>query len=128
MDGQALVKRGRVVIDSPETMNLLGLLMSGLLTTNLAQDPAFEKARSINCDVLVRAGEMAVTLRMGDGGLTIIRGDAGGSKAKVGGTMPALLGVVAEGRMVWPFLTGKIKIGGNPLVLLKMLPLIRAKA
>jgi hypothetical protein len=128
MDVNALVKRGRVVIDSPETMNLLGLLMSALLETNLADDPAFARARSIDGDVLVRAGQMAVTLRMGDGGLTIIRGDAGGSKARVSGTMPALLGVVAEGRMVWPFLTGKIRIGGNPLVLLRMLPLIRAKA
>jgi hypothetical protein len=77
--------------------------------------------------VLVRAGEMAVTLRFGEGRITILLGDPGKARARVGGTMPALLGVVAEGKMVMPFLSGKIKIGGNPFFLLKILPLIRAK-
>jgi hypothetical protein len=41
--------------------------------------------------------------------------------------MGSLLGVVSEGRMIGPFFAGRLKIGGNPLVLLKILPLIRSK-
>ena len=121
------IEQTRVVVDSPETMNLLGLLMRGLLAANMRDEGVYAKARGIKGDVLVGAGGMQVTLRFGDGRVTIIRGDAGASRARVGGGMKALLEVVTEGKMVGPFLAGRIKIGGNPFVLLSMLPLIRAR-
>jgi hypothetical protein len=125
-ESPGILEQARVVLDSPERMNLLGLLMHGLLARNLAREEVYAKARRIAGDVLVRAGEMAVTMRFADGRVTILCGVAGRPRARVSGTMDGLLGVVAEGRMVMPFLSGKIKIGGNPFLLLKMLPLIKA--
>lgn len=127
METMQAMAQARVVVDQPEEMNLLGLLMRGLLAANLADDRLHAKACRMAGDVLVRAGRMAVTLRFGDGRITIVRGDAGASRARVSGGMTDLLGVVAEGRMVWPFLAGRLKIGGNPFVLLGMLPLIKAR-
>ncbi|MBI5528266.1 MAG: hypothetical protein HY897_18185 [Deltaproteobacteria bacterium] len=124
---QKAIERVRVVVDQPESMNLLGLLMKGLLAKNLSDDDLFYRARAAKTDVLVQAGEMKVTLRLGEGGITILRGDAGSAGASVAGDMKTLLGVVAEGKMVAPFLSGRLKIGGNPLVLLRMLPMIRAR-
>jgi len=122
---EQLVKLGRVVIDTPETMNLLGLLMSGLLATKLSDERIFSRVSGITGDILVRAGDMSVTLRMNGGGVTIIRGESERPLARVAGTMIALLDVVVKGRMLWPLLTGKLRIGGNPFILLKMLPMIR---
>ena len=127
MEQTQAVAQARVVVDHPEEMNLLGLLMRGLLAANLADERLYAKARGMSGDVLVCAGRMAVTLRFGEGRITIVRGDAGASRARVSGGMKDLLGVVAEGRMVAPFLAGRLKIGGNPFVLLGMLPLIKAR-
>ncbi len=114
----------RVVLAEPEKMSILGLLMHGLLSNNLADEHKYARACSMSGDILVKAADMSVTLRFADGQLTIIRGDTGQSKARVAGTMTSLLGVVTGAGMVAPFMAGKLKIGGNPFALLKMLPLI----
>lgn len=119
-------QNGRVVVEDPEHMNLLGLLMQGLLSTNLANPAIARKVGSLRGDVRVQAGEMAVTLRFSDGPLRILRETETRPKAGVCGSMPALLGVVAGKGLVGPVLSRAIRIQGNPFVLLKMLPLIRA--
>lgn len=115
----------RVVVEDPAHMNLLGLLMRGLLSESLRDDARYAAAKSLRGDVAVRAGTMAVTLRFGDGRLTIVRGASPSARASVAGTMTALLGVVLRQGMVRAFFSGKLRIGGNPLVLLRILPLIR---
>lgn len=116
----------RVRLEEPEKMSILGLLMQGLLSNNLADEGKYARACSMSGDILVQAAKMSVTLRFADGVLTIIRGDAGQARAKVAGSMGSLLGVVTGDGVVRPFLSGKLKIGGNPFVLLKMLPLIQS--
>ena len=114
-----------VTVHEPETMNILGLLMRGLLSDNLAKPRNLKRGRKMKGDIVVLAGKMSITLRFGEGRLTIIRGETEKPRARVGGDMTTLLGVVTGKGMVWPFLTGKLKIGGNPFVLLKMLPFIK---
>lgn len=116
----------RVRLEEPEKMSILGLLMQGLLSNNLADEGKYARACSMKGDILVQAAKMSVTLRFDDGVLTIICGDAGRARAKVAGSMGSLLGVVTGDGVVGPFLSGKLKIGGNPFVLLKMLPLIQS--
>ena len=77
----------RVVVEDPEHMNLLGLLMKGLLTNNLARDDIYARACSIKGDVLVQAGDMPVTLRFGGGKLTIVRGATKKTRASVAGSI-----------------------------------------
>ena len=116
----------RVAVEKPEKMNLLGLLMRNLLATNLADDGLYERVTRMRGDVRIKAGGMSVVLRFGGAALGIVSDTGGPVRARVGGSMPALLGMVAGQGMVKPFLTGAVRIGGNPFVLLKMLPLIRA--
>jgi len=116
----------RVVVEDPEHTNLLGLLMRDLVATNLADDLTYERMRSMEGDIQVRAGGMVVTMRFGGGQLRILEGEQKDPKASVGGSMPALLSVVTGGGMIGPLLSGAIKIGGNPFALLKVLPLIRS--
>ncbi len=115
-----------VRLRDPREMNVLGLLMNGFLGAAL-RDPALAaRARSMRGDVWLRAGMMRITLSFDGRGIEIVRGRTGSRKAEVGGEMDALLGVVTGAGMVGPFLAGKIRIGGNPLFLLRMLPILTA--
>ncbi len=119
------VPRDRVVVDKPERQNLLGLLMRNILKKNLGNEANYARVRAVKGDVQVKAGEMVITLRFDSGQLTIINGPTESPRATVRGDMAALLGVVSGGKLVSPMLFGAIRIGGNPLLLLKILPLIR---
>lgn len=116
----------RVVLEDPQTMNLLGLLMKGMLEINLSDERLYKRACGLRGDIRVQAGEMAVTLRFDGKGLRILRDSDQPPRASVSGSMSALLGVVVRERMVRSVLTRAVRIWGNPFMLLKVLPLIRA--
>jgi hypothetical protein len=115
-----------VTVDRPESMNLLGLLMRGLLEENLRVPANARAAARMRGEVAVEAGGMEVTLRFADGGITVLPGASGRPRARVRGGMQDLLSMVTGGGLVGPVLAGRVRIGGNPFVLLRMLPLIRA--
>jgi len=123
--GEATESDARVVVDDPEHQNLLGLLMKELLTANLADDAIFNKVRNLEGDVQVGASDMVITMSFSGGRLTLKSGPADSPRARVSGDMGALLGVCSGAGMVSPVLSGAIKIGGNPFLLLKILPLIK---
>lgn len=116
----------RVVVVDPPRMNLLGLLMRGLLASNLADPVLYARARALCGDVRVEAGTMAVTLRFDGKRIVITLSGDGRPRARVRGSMSALLGMVAGNGIVAPVLTRAVRIGGNPFMLLRMLPLIQA--
>ena len=117
-----------VRLEDPVRTPLLGLLMRGLLEANLAAEPRLrELVGRLAADVEVTGGTMTLTLRFRGGEVALLPGKVERPSARVSGSLDALLGLVAHGRMLWPFLTGAIRIGGNPLLLLRLLPLIRAR-
>jgi hypothetical protein len=115
-----------VRIDQPETMNLMGLLMKGLIEGNLERPGVAERLARMKGEAYVQAGEMGVTLRFEEGGVVILRGAVGRPRASVRASMLDLLGVVTGAGMIRPVLSRRVRIRGNPLVLLRMLPLIQA--
>jgi hypothetical protein len=103
-----------VRIENPERMNLMGLLMRGLLETSLKTAAG-------------QSGTMGVTLSFTESEV-VLRSDASGKpRASVRGEMKPLLEMVAGGSLVGPVLRRKVKVGGNLLMLLRLLPLIRPK-
>jgi len=115
------------LIENPEGASLMALLMGDMIERSL-QDPAVrEGVRSLRGDVEVRAGRMVVTLRFARSGVSIVTGPSERPRARVEGTLVALLGVALGAGVIGPFLAGAIKVGGNPFVLLRVLPLIRAR-
>jgi hypothetical protein len=114
-----------VIIEDPEHMSILGLLMRGLLETNLARPANAARAARLDGDVAVRAGSMGVTLRFGGGRVVILRDPGSKPRARVQGDMASLLTLVTGGGMAAPVLSRRVRVGGNLLMLLKMLPLIR---
>lgn len=115
-----------VKVHEPERMNLLGLLMRGLLLANLEDPELRARALRLRAAIRVRAGDMQVMLRFSPDGVAIAS-DGGPASAGVSGDMKSLLGIVAGASVVWPLLTGRVRIGGNPFTLLYVLPLIHAR-
>jgi hypothetical protein len=117
----------RVVLDHPETQNLLGLLLRTILENNLSDEAIYARVRAVRGEVQVQAGEMVITLRFEEGRVTIVSGPSESPRASVRGDMGAFLGVARGTGVVGPFLSGAVKIGGNPLLLLKLIPLLQVK-
>jgi hypothetical protein len=114
-----------VVVDDLEHQNLLGLLMKELLAANLADDAIHARVKNLKGDIQVGASDMVITMRFSGGQLTLLSGPSDNPRARVSGDMSALLGVCSGAGLVAPVLSGAIKIGGNPFLLLKILPLIK---
>ena len=106
-------------------MNLLGLILQGILERNLEQRGAPPWTRKRSRTIHVQAGQMKVTAFFTPEGIRIERGFMGRANASVSGDMKAFLQVATRQALVKPFFKGHIKIGGNPFLLLKILPLLR---
>lgn len=117
-----------VVVEHPSELSLLGLLMRDMLTAGMAQEGAVDRVRSLWGDVRVQAGDMIVTLRFERGQVRIVEGGSPAPRASVRGTMAGLLVVARGGSLLSPLLSGAVKVGGNPFVLLRILPLLRASS
>ena len=120
-----------VRLRDPEDMNVLGLLLDGFLR-NVLQDQALQKrAQRLEGNVCLRAGTMWATLCFDGQGVEIVRGRTARQRASVQGEMHDLLGLVTGGvrgmvGAVVPLLRRRLRIGGDPLFLLRMLPILTA--
>jgi ubiquinone biosynthesis protein UbiJ len=116
---------GLVRIHAPETMNLLGLMLKGVLERRLAA--ASPGVRRLRGDVRVVASGMAVTLRFADGGVEVTRAaPAGRPLATLEGTLTALCDAALGRRLVRAWLSGALRVRGRILALLRLLSLLRA--
>lgn len=114
-----------VRVRDPQTMTMMGLLLSGLLEGAL-EDERSRLLPRIRGDVWVRAGQMWVTLRFTPEGIEIVRGREGTPVASVEGEMRALVEVTAGRLPIVPFLAGRLRARGAPLLLLRLLRLFKA--
>ena len=115
-----------VTIDDPPRMNLLGLILANIMERNLANDPDVKRRfEKLAADVVVRAGEMVVTLKFGEGGVRVKRGMEGKARAQVSGSLDALVRMALGGGMVGPVIAGRLKPKGSLLLLLRLRRLLR---
>lgn len=115
-----------VTVDDPKRMSLLGLILASIIQRNLEHEENRRRIGRLSGAVAVTAGEMKVTLRFAEGRLTVTRAEDEKPRAAVSGTMDSLMGVALGRGMVGPWLAGKLKVSGNLLLLLRMLPLMSA--
>jgi hypothetical protein len=115
-----------VVLEAPETMNLLGLLLRSILERSLADPAKANRAARLRGEIAVRGGRMRVTLKFAEGQITITRAASAKPRARVEGSLPAFLGVARGKGLAAAWLSGRLSAKGNLLFLLKILPLLRS--
>ncbi|MCC6574977.1 MAG: hypothetical protein IT462_14450 [Planctomycetes bacterium] len=103
----------------------MGLLMRGLLESSLAGERGRAAARKLRGDVRICAGTMSVTMSFSADEIVLRASGNTRPRANVRGEMKPLLEMVAGGGLIGPVLRGKVKVRGNLLMLLRLLPLIR---
>ena len=116
---------GRVVVDDPARMNLLGLILAGIIERNLQDAAALRRFQGIEADVVVQAGQMVVTLHFQRGHLRVARGEVQRPRARVAGSLDALMSLSLGGGMVGPWLSGRLKTRGSLLLLLRLRRLLQ---
>lgn len=121
-----LSSEARVIIDDPSSMSLLGLLLGSIIERQADQPQSIKRIEKLRGALVVEAGTMTITLQFADGKVTILRGAVEGARARVRGSMEALLNISLGKGMVGPWLSGRIKTKGSLFMLLRVLPLMRA--
>jgi putative sterol carrier protein len=116
----------KVIIDNREEMNLLGLMLGSILE-NKIQNPGDAKHLStLKGTAAVTVGKMSIGIAFGQGTVRVTSGIPEKATARVSGQMKEFLDVSVGKNPVVPFLRGRIRISGNPFLLLKMLAIFKA--
>jgi hypothetical protein len=116
-----------VRLEDAERMNLLGLLLQGFLSQQLADAKLQKRAKRLRGQFGVQVADMAVTLGFSPEGVVIRRGMVRPLRACVRGPMKEMIPLVTAGGLVVAaiaVLEGRISISGNPFALLRLMPLL----
>ena len=115
-----------VQLKKAEKMNLIGFFLLDLLRDNLKNGSCEKTARQMNGAFLFEASGMQVTLIFQNESIEIHAGKVAKINAKITGEMNDLLDVALGESYLKLLLIGRIKIGGNILMLLKLLKVLRS--
>ena len=117
-----------VKFSNPEQMNLLGYFLRDLLKTSLTNEKNSKIARQLHSAFLFDANGMAATVTFRKDAVEIQQGNTADVFTKISGELNALLDVTFGESYLKYLLTGKIRIRGNVLKLLKLLKILRVTA
>jgi len=116
-----------VVLEKPESMNLLGLILKMILERNLKQGMMADLVRNTKGALRIGAGPMKATLKFEGERVVVARDWIEPARAKVAASLDTFLGIGLGKNPVVPLFLGKIQLGGNLLWLLKLMPVFQVK-
>ncbi|MBI3271316.1 MAG: hypothetical protein HYZ53_20135 [Planctomycetes bacterium] len=111
---------------SPERSSLVSFFLESLLGRKLATPQGARAFAGLDRVFLLDAGGVKTTLRCKGGTIEIHPGEAGAWDAGISADLATLLAVGLGGDYLWPVLSGRLRLRGNPLLLLPLLGLLRA--
>jgi hypothetical protein len=117
----------RVTMVEPERLSLAGHMIAGLLRRNVADQRLARKAARVRGEVAVDAGGMKLCLEFGEGEVRVRGGESERPRASVRAPLDALLDAALGRGMAGNVLRGRVRLGGNPFVLLRLIVLLRAR-
>ncbi len=118
----------RLKIVEPERMSILGLMLSSIIRSNLDRETVLKRVARLDGKVGVTAGKMSITMAFDRSSVTLTRGLTSGLRARVNGSLDSLLQVSLGKSLLNVYFSKAVSFSGNPLFLIKILPLIRVPA
>jgi len=117
----------RLTTEPPEALHLLSLLVRDRLEASLATPEGQKRARKIKGTVGLGAGGMESRMRFDGQTVHLDQGPIASASVRGTGTLAAFL-AICQGKVgAAQLLRGHIRVGGNPLLLVKALPLLQAR-
>lgn len=116
-----------VTVSRPESMNLLGLMLSNILRRRLAERSGRRHASAIHGDVVIEASGMIVTLAFEPSHVEISRRTATHPLAQIRGTLVALLEAALGEHVAQNFLSKNLRVRGNAGALWHVFSLVKAR-
>jgi hypothetical protein len=114
-----------LTIQDRDRMNLLGLMLGGVVASNLASTKGAALASRLSGALGITAGKMTITVKFAGDEVTVSRGLQAGLKSHVRGSLNSLLQISLGRSPVGAFLAGDISFTGSLFFLLKLVPLLR---
>lgn len=114
----------RVTFPEPEKMNLIAYFLRDLLQTRLWDPQKQAQAQAMQGAILFQASNMQVVLEFGNEEVAISPEASKNFQAKIRGDLAALLDIAAGAPYFKFLLLGRLRIGGNLLLLLKLLKVL----
>jgi ubiquinone biosynthesis protein UbiJ len=126
-DGDATEPRlPAVELHDPPRANLISLLVRAMLDDRLAHPKARTRAARLRGAVLLRASDMSTMLRFQPGRITVGEPRENAKvTASIRGDMSSLLHLTAGQLPIRELLAGKLTIFGDPIMLLRLLMILR---
>ena len=121
-----MTRAPQVTVTHRESMNLLGLMTSSLLTRKMADKRNLAHALALQGDVTLQASGMQVTLRFAPERIEVTREHSPRPRACVTGTLPALLDATLGRGRLRNVAKGKLKVTGSPRTLWHLFGLLKA--
>lgn len=115
-----------VVCVNPERSPLASFFLESLLARKIASAAGARALAGFERRIFLQAGEMKVTLAFRGTAVEIHPGEVAPWDAAVVADLATLLQLGLGRGYVWPFVTGRLRMRGNPLPLLTLLRLFRA--
>ena len=114
----------RLVINAPDDLHLLSLLVRERLEGALETVEGRDLARRLEGRVGLAAGEMRTTLAFEPGRIQLIQGEAEEARARATGTLSSFLAICHGKVRFSDVLRRQVHISGNLLMLRRFLPLL----
>lgn len=112
-------------VEEPEKLNLIGLFVMRILEKNLQNPHNINRIKNLKASIVINAGEMSITLVFKEGQVKIKRGQVEKSDAKIEGSLESFLKFALGASPIRLIISRQIKISGNPILLLKLVKLMR---
>jgi hypothetical protein len=119
--------RFRVAVVDPGRLSLAGHMVASLLRRSCADPVLAARAARLRGAVGVDAGGMRVCLEFGGGEVRVRSGACDRPRASLSAPLDALLDVALGHGTVGHVLRRRVRVGGDPFLLLRLLRLIRVR-
>lgn len=114
-----------IIVEDPENMNLLGLILKTLLDINLQDKKKLSAIKNFKGTFSIQGAKMQTSILIDKGQVTIKKGLLPKASATIKGKLDAFLKMGTGEALITPVLTGKVRVWGNPFALLKLIKILK---
>lgn len=113
-----------VKVAREDEASIMVLMLKRIIQKNLKDEKVVENIKNLKVSIVIKVGRMRATLYFKEGEITLENGEIESPSAEIEGSLKSFLNIALGRNFVVPMIMRELKIRGNILNLLKLLPLM----